>query len=130
MFVWDSITKFDCKVSNNELLFCFLVPSLSNYINTISNVTLLAVAAVNKAYKLFEDDEQVKYCEAIVEEARSQLETKVTTTFPHLSRKFDMELNLTANKFCEVHITKCDHLSRMLIVFTSNIDHSMLYKVC
>ena len=27
---------------------------------------------------MFEDDEQVKYCEAIVEEARSQLETKVS----------------------------------------------------
>ena len=27
---------------------------------------------------MFDDDEQVKYCEAIVEEARSQLETKVS----------------------------------------------------
>ncbi|XP_065908382.1 dnaJ homolog subfamily C member 8-like isoform X1 [Dysidea avara] len=36
-----------------------------------------AFDAVNKAYKLFEDEEQVKYCEAIVEEARSQLETKI-----------------------------------------------------
>ena len=35
------------------------------------------ITAVNKSYKLFEDEEQVKYCEAIVEEARSQLETKV-----------------------------------------------------
>ena len=38
----------------------------------------MLVAAVNKAYKLFEDEEQVKYCEAIVEEARSQLETKAS----------------------------------------------------
>jgi len=36
-----------------------------------------SITAVNKAYKLFEDEEQVKYYETIVEEARSQLETKV-----------------------------------------------------
>ena len=40
-------------------------------------VNVWYITAVNKAYKLFEDEEQVKYCETIVEEARSQLETKV-----------------------------------------------------
>ena len=36
-----------------------------------------SITAVNKANKLFKDEEQAKYCETIVEEAHSQLETKV-----------------------------------------------------
>ena len=43
---------------------------------------------------MFEDDEQVKYCEAIVEEARSQLETKVRhcliVSYP-ISRNIDSD---------------------------------------
>ena len=45
-----------------------------------------SITAVNKAYKLFEDEEQVKYCETIVEEARSQLETKVNCYLNYISK--------------------------------------------
>ena len=40
-----------------------------------------SITAVNKAYKLFE----VKYCETIVEEACSQLETKVKFLGPKIT---------------------------------------------
>ena len=53
-------------------------PGQLGYSYVIDMLVLLANVAVNKAYKMFEDDEQVKYCEAIVEEARSQLETKAS----------------------------------------------------
>lgn len=59
----------------NNWFIIFTLWTLSLQITTLFHYWLYI--AVNKAYKMFEDDEQVKYCEAIVEEARSQLETKV-----------------------------------------------------
>lgn len=65
-------------LSDGNYNYITLLPNPVNHLVTISNLVLLPVTAINKAYKMFEDDEQVKYCEAIVEEARSQLETKVS----------------------------------------------------
>ena len=33
--------------------------------------------AINKAYKMFQDEEQVQFCKDVAEEARKQLETRV-----------------------------------------------------
>ena len=38
--------------------------------------------AVNKAYKMLEDEEQVQYCQGVLEEAKATLEQKVHITSP------------------------------------------------